>query len=143
MLIEGNNPGGMLFAVDNSNSTGVAGANPGAPDANAATATSGLELAIPIDYIGAAAGQTLGVQALLNSTWSSSNQRHPPGISNQSLPAFPEFTSSINTGFVVDFRSYAGDQFAMVSLVPEPGSIALLIVAVAALAATHRFGGRG
>jgi hypothetical protein len=128
-LIEGNNPAGMLYAVDNRNVLGVAGANPGAPDSNAASASTGIEVAIPIEYLGLLPQQPLGIQVLLNSTWTPT--RHPNGVSNQSLPAFPDFTASIPTGFVVDFRSYAGNQFAATYLVAEPGSLLSALVAVA------------
>ena len=87
-------------------------------------------MAIPTDYLGLSPHQPLGIQVLLNSTWTPT--RHPNGVSNQSLPAFPDFTASIPTGFVVDFRTYAGNQFAVIQLVPEPTSLVLAGLAVLA-----------
>jgi hypothetical protein len=128
-LIEGNNPGGMLFALDNRNTMGVAGSSPSAPDANAATATAGLEMAIPLGYLQVDGNQPLGIQALLNSTFSST--RHPNGVSNQVLPPFLDYSPGTWLGYQVDFRAFAGNQFATVQLVPEPSSLALLVAALA------------
>ena len=127
VLTPNDNPRGLLFAIDNGNTLGVAGASPGVPDPNAATATSGMEIAIPLADLGLATRQQLGIQVVLASTFSST--RHPNGVSNQILPPLPDFTANIPTGFVVDFRAYAGDQFATVQLVPEPTTYALLLFA--------------
>ncbi|MEN1682022.1 MAG: hypothetical protein AAGJ46_20770 [Planctomycetota bacterium] len=130
LLIEGENPDGMMLALDNSNTAGVHGEEPGELDAGAASATSGMELSIPISYLSLAPGADLGVHAMITSHalyTASSLQRHAEGFSNQSLPPFPvgtlNGTYSRRDPDVLDFRTLEGDQFARVRIVPEPTTV--------------------
>lgn len=111
-------------AFDNSNVFGVLGDEIGSPDTLglAATADTGLELVIPIADLDLNPGYTLGIQAMISTQGA---------ISNQNLPTLPDFTPGHTAP--VDFGNFAGDQFAQVLTVPEPASMALLIIAALAV----------
>jgi len=104
-LNAGDNPNGSEVAFDNSNILGVGFGNPGAPESNANTATTGLEIALSVADIGLTPGAVLGIQVLITSgyqdgTWTC----------NQNLPTLPDYSSNFDM-VVPDYSVVAGIQF--------------------------------
>jgi hypothetical protein len=132
-LFGGSNPTGWQIAFDNGNTAGVGFSPAGAPDPNALTATSGLEFDLFAPDIGLAPGWTLGVQVVLT------GGNNPSFFSNQSLPAFPDFTPNPEEA-PIDFRAFEGVQYAQVSIVPAPSSVALMMMTAPAMVRRRRGG---
>ncbi|NOX59077.1 MAG: hypothetical protein GXP29_09500 [Planctomycetes bacterium] len=100
----GNNPGGMLVALNNSNTMGVTDLDA----VNASTATSGLELSIPLADIGLT--ETMGTMKMLAMILRSNGQ-----VSNQLLPGVGGGQGLL--GIVpIDLNSVPGDQVVSVAL---------------------------
>jgi glycosidase len=111
-LSGGTNPNGLEYAISNANTSGVTGSSV----ANAALATSGFEIAIPLADLGLAPGHTdpIGVLAFL--------MRSNGVISSQVLP--PIGGSATDLGLSPDFGAIPGEQFALVTTAPVPGECA-------------------
>jgi hypothetical protein len=111
-LSGGTNPNGLEYAISNANTSGVTGSSV----ANAALATSGFEIAIPLVDLGLAPGHTdpIGVLAFL--------MRSNGVISSQVLP--PIGGSATDLGLSPNFGAIAGQQFALVTTAPVPGECA-------------------
>jgi hypothetical protein len=135
VLTEGDNLTGWSIAFDNSNVLGVGFDGAGSPSSSAPTATSGLEMRIPVADLGLQNGWQLGIQVLIN------NQFLPTWISNQNLPALPNGTASLGD-IIPDYTQVAGDQHAVVSLIPEPASCLLLAVGAFVIATLRPRHGR-
>lgn len=109
-LSGGTNPGGLLVAMDNANTSGVTGSSV----AGAALATTGLEVRIPYSDLGLPAAATLRAGATVrigmglvrtNGQWS-----------NQWLPGVPFGTGDL--GLDPNLNAYAGAQFVTITLPP-------------------------
>jgi len=120
-------------AIDNSNLVGVDG-NPGGALVDPLTATTGMEFAIDLSWLGVTG--PFRVTAFVNGGGHDF-------ASNQFLGALPAFTGNLGGdgtgGFTgnlagIDLNNFAGQQFFTV--IPAPGAVALL--ALAGLAARRR-----
>jgi hypothetical protein len=132
-LTGGLNTSNWLIAFDNSNTAGVGAFVPGAADGLALTATSGLELDLAAADLGLATGWTLGIQIMI------SGGNFPSYLSNQNLPSLPIGTNNLAQA-PVDYRSFAGDQFSRVTVVPAPFTGMLGLAAAMGFAARRRRG---
>jgi hypothetical protein len=117
--------GMILSAIDNSNIAGVDG-NVGDPVVDPLTASTGMEFAIDLSWLGLT-GDTFRVTAFINGSGHDY-------ASNQFLGSLPAFTGNLGgdgagnyTGNLagINLASIAGDQFFTVT-VPAPGVIAVL-----------------
>lgn len=138
LLSGGSNVLNAAVALDNSNVAGVDGNAGAAQGLNALTALTGLEVQIPLASLGIGTINGLRVMAFING----SNHDY---LSNQFLGSLPVgagnlggdgsggFNGSVG-GINLNASYAAGDQFF--TLVPAPGSIALL--AFGGLAAARR-----
>ena len=130
----GSTPNGWQVAFDNSNILGVGGGSAGAPDNGALSATTGLEMIIPLSALGLSdqsIGATIGIQALIT------NSETPPAwLSNQNLPGLPDYTPNFGEN-LPDYNTIIGNQYATVTLTPEPTSL-LMTLAGALLALRRR-----
>lgn len=131
VLADGDNATGWAIAFDNSNVLGVTFDAGGSPSSSADTATTGLEMQIPVADLGLVGGWQMGIQVLIDS------QFLPTWISNQNLPSLPANTPSLND-VIPNYTEIAGDQYAVVSLVPEPGCWLMAALGGFALAAPRR-----
>jgi len=134
-LFGGTNPTGWRIAFDNGNTEGVGFSTAGAPDQNALTATDGLEFDVFAPDLALVPGWTLGVQVVLT------GGNNPSFFSNQSLPAFPDFTPNPEDA-PIDFRAFEGVQYAQVSIVPAPSSVALMMLIAPRMLHRRRSGRR-
>ncbi len=92
--------GGLDIAWTNANTLGV-GAGPGTPDANASTATSGIEFSIASALLGGPSGDIDVTSFVVSNTGF---------YSNQFLSPLPDFTANLGFG-PIDTTAIAGDQF--------------------------------
>lgn len=115
----------ILSAINNSNTAGVDG-NVGDPVVDPLTATTGMEFAIDLSWLGLT-GDTFRVTAFIN------GGGHDYA-SNQFLGSLPAFTGNLGgdgngtyTGNLagINLANFAGDQFFTVT-VPAPGVLAVL-----------------
>jgi len=104
ILAGGTNPNGLQVAFNNANTGGVTGASV----ANAANATTGFEMLLPLADLGlgAPAGQNIRVAAMI--------VRTDGTITNQTLPGLGGRTT--NFGIAPNFTTIAGNQFATYTL---------------------------
>ncbi len=127
----GNNPAGILFNVNNSNTAGVTGSS---VPTNAAidAITTGIEVAIPLSLLG-----------LNDSNWFSNgfkvsafvNGGGHDFLSNQVLGGLPSGTGNLGEPRNVNFNQFAGNQYFVV---PEPASMVMLSLGLAGLVARKR-----
>jgi len=103
---------GINIAINNSNTAGVDGANVNTPG----DVTTGIEIEIPLALLGNPSGP-VDVTAFINGSGHDF-------VSNQVLAGLPEGFGNLGEPRNVDFSQIDGDQFFTV--VPEPGSLALL-----------------
>lgn len=108
-LSGGTNPNGLQYAISNANTSGVTGSSV----VNAALATSGFEIAIPIADLGLAPGHTDPIRVL------AFLMRSNGVISSQVLP--PIAGNATDLGVFPDFTAIAGTQFATITTAPAPG----------------------
>lgn len=114
---------GIGVGYDNSNSAGVLGGT-AAADANAANLVeTGLELIIPLSAIGNPNPADIKISAMVN------NGGHN-FLSNQFLGGLPAGTGNLANPQQINLKNIAGVQHF--TAVPEPGSIALVLLASAA-----------
>src|SRR5690606_38713837 len=95
---------GIQIAIDNSNVGGVTDADV----TEAGSATTGMEIVIPLDLIGNRAPGSVKITAFVNSGDYGYS-------SNQYLPGLPPGTGNLETTRNVDLSAQAGDQFATVA----------------------------
>jgi hypothetical protein len=126
-------PSGIGVAFDNSNVAGVGGGT-GAADASAAIAVqTGIELAIPLSAIGSPGlGDTIRISAMINGS-------NHDFLSNQVLGGLPAGTGNLGgdgaggfTGSLsgINFNNFAGEQYFVVRVIPEPTSLGLMSLAL-------------
>jgi hypothetical protein len=110
LLSGGTNPNNVEVGFDNTNAAGITASSV----AGAATATTGVELRIPLADLGLPAGFAgrVAVAAFI--------ERTNGAVSNQWLPPLP--TGSADTGLAPAMGSVAGTQFAVVSF-GKPGDL--------------------
>lgn len=109
-LSGGTNPGGLLVAMDNSNTAGVTGSSA----LGAATASTGLEMRIPYGDIGLPAAAT--ARAGLTLRIGMGKVRTTGQWSNQWLPGVP--LGSGDLGLDPNLNAYAGTQYVTITLPP-------------------------
>jgi len=142
VLANGTNPNNDEFALNNSNTVGVDGGNPG-PPGDPSTATTGLEAKIKLSEIGVTSNTcTIRVAAMLSGTDGGGRSF----LSNQSLPTYAPLSANIGSetvpgpspatqpfdfGDIVDHPNtdpydgrpaFAGDQFASITAI-RPGDV--------------------
>ncbi|MEI7578176.1 MAG: PEP-CTERM sorting domain-containing protein [Armatimonadota bacterium] len=123
--LTGGTNGGVLAAINNSNTAGVDGSSVGTPSA----VTTGVEISIPVSLLGNVTwGQGLRVSAFINGD--SGNF-----LSNQVLGGLPSGTANLGNPTSVNFNNIAGNQFVAV---PEPASMAVLGLGIFGLARRRR-----
>jgi PEP-CTERM motif len=132
-------PNGIGVAYNNSNALGVGGNSPNAAAAGAGlTATTGIELAIPLAAIGNPSLANVKVSAMING----SNHDY---LSNQFLGSLTPPQGNLGgdgagnfTGTVgaINLKQFAGNQYF--TLVPEPSSMVLAGLALVGLVAVAR-----
>lgn len=128
-------------AYDNSNVAGVLGGTGAANQAAAAAVTTGLELVIPLSAIGSPGlGDVIRISAHVNG----SDHNY---LSNQSLGGFapPQinpggdgagtFTGSLSG---INLKSFTGEQYFTIRVVPEPSSVVWAGLALGAFALLRR-----
>lgn len=100
--------GGGSVAFDNSNTAGVSdtAATDGTGYPLAASATTGVELSIPLEQVGATSDDARVLAVLVGG---------PGGVSNQSLPGLPDTTANLGTG-PINFENLPGKYRARVGL---------------------------
>lgn len=108
-LSGGTNPNGLEYAISNANTSGVTGSSV----VNAALATSGFEIAIPLADLGLSSGHTDPIRVL------AFLMRSNGVISSQVLPPIGGAASDL--GIAPNFGAIAGDQFATITIAPAPG----------------------
>ncbi|MBY0112944.1 MAG: hypothetical protein K2Y21_08990 [Phycisphaerales bacterium] len=109
-FISYDNPFCLNCFVNNSNTVGVTAADA----SDATSATTGLEVSIPLEDIGMTSPcATFRVSAFL--------VRSTTGVLNQFLPPLP--IGSVNLGYAPDLQATAGDQFATVTIPGSPTAI--------------------
>ena len=108
-LSGGTNPNGLEYAISNANTSGVTGSSV----VNAALATSGFEIAIPLADLGLSSGHTDPIRVL------AFLMRSNGVISSQVLPPIGGAASDL--GLAPNFGAIAGDQFAAITIAPAPG----------------------
>lgn len=123
-LSGGNNFLGIAAAINNSNTAGV-GAGTGL-DPNALTATTGIEISIPLASLGLSPGQSFLAAAFINGGGHDF-------VSNQVLGGLPDSTGNLGDPRFLNFNQFAGNQYFVV---PAPGAMAL--VGFGALVALRR-----
>lgn len=111
-LSGGNNFAGALIAIDNSNTGGVSGAS----GAGAASATRGLEISIPLSWLGVVSANGIKASAFINGGGHDF-------LSNQVLGSLPAGTNNLGEPSQVNFANIAGNQFFVI---PSPGAAALM-----------------
>jgi hypothetical protein len=120
-LTEGNSSVSISATLNNSNTAGVTATT--APN-DAASVATGIELSIALVDLGYTGGP-IRVAAFING----SSQDF---LSNQVLGFLPAGTANLGEPRNVNFNNLAGEQFFVV--IPEPSSLSLLCVGVAAAA---------
>ncbi len=110
-LSGGTNSNGLEYAINNSNTTGVTGSSV----ANAALATSGFEIAIPLVDLGLAPGSADPIKVLAFLMKSDGT------VSSQVLP--PIGGSGVNLGQAPNFSAIAGNQFAIITIAPPTSCV--------------------
>jgi len=107
-LSGGTNTNGLEYAINNANTSGVTGSSV----ANAALATSGFEIAIPLVDLGLSPGHSdpISVLAFL--------MKSDGTVSSQVLP--PISGNGANLGLAPNFASISGIQFVQVTTAPIP-----------------------
>ncbi len=118
-----NGDDGISFAVNNNNVGGVGGLGNTGASTSGAGVTTGLEYAIPLTLLGSPTG-SIRIAAFINGNGQSY-------LSNQVIGPLPAGTGNLANPATVDFSAIAGNQF--VTVVPEPGSVALLCAGAAVL----------
>lgn len=123
----------LLFGFDNSNNAGVAGGTGAANAAAAAAVTTGFEFCISLADLGSPAfGDTIKIAAM----YDGSNHDY---LSNQTLGGLPAGTGNLGgdgagnfTGTLsgIDFNNFSGNQYFTITVVPEPSSLMLAMLAV-------------
>lgn len=112
---------GVTVGWDNTNGAGVDGGNGFIADPGVAlTADTGFELSIPLNFLGEVVDQVCIAAMISNGDGGFLSNQVLPGIGGGDNLGFPG---------AVDFHNIAGDQFACI---PEPTSLGLLLVGVAA-----------
>ncbi|MFI4861126.1 MAG: PEP-CTERM sorting domain-containing protein [Phycisphaerales bacterium JB063] len=120
---------GLEFGFNNTNVAGVAGGT-GSADMSAAQAvTTGFEFSVALADIG---NPGIGDVILIHAVYGNGDNNYH---SNQVLGGLPGGTDNLGgdgsgnfTGNLsgIDFNQFAGNQYFAVTVVPEPGSLALL-----------------
>lgn len=105
---------GVLAAINNSNTAGVGGGT--GADGGALTATTGIEISIPLASLGVAAGQEFLAAAFVNGGGHDF-------LANQVLGTLPAGTGNLGEPRNVNFNQHLGNQYFVV---PAPGALALL-----------------
>jgi len=107
-LSGGTNTNGLEYAINNANTSGVTGSSV----ANAALATSGFEIAIPLADLGLSPGHSdpINILAFL--------MKSDGTVSSQVLP--PISGNGANLGLAPNFASISGTQFVQVTIAPPP-----------------------
>lgn len=113
-LTGGTNSAGLQVAINNSNVLGV-GSFTGSPDAGALSATTGVELIVPLSWLDGAS--SVRVCAFINGSGHDY-------VSNQILGSLPDGWGNIADPSFVNFENIDGNQFFTV--VPAPGALALV-----------------
>lgn len=116
---------GFELALNNSNVGGVDG-NSGAAESGAGVLT-GAELKIPLALLGNPTGSLRVAGFVTGGNF----------VSNQVIGGLPTSTGNVGSP-PLDFNQYAGNQYATVSPVPEPASMAALALGVLALIRKRR-----
>jgi hypothetical protein len=131
-------PNGIGVAYDNSNTMGITGGTDAADMSDALAVTTGIELAIPLSTIGNPDPQDIMISAMVNG----SNHDY---LSNQFLGGLTPPQNNLGgdgtgmfTGTLagINLKDFAGNQFFKV--VPEPSTVSLAALALAALALAGR-----
>jgi hypothetical protein len=114
-LAGGTNPNGLEYAIDNENASGVTGSSV----TNAALASAGFEIAIPLADLGLAPGHTDPIRVLAFLMKSDGT------VSSQVLP--PIGGNGTNLGQAPNLASIAGEQFVSITIAPPaptcPGDV--------------------
>jgi hypothetical protein len=121
-LSGGNNFAGALVAINNSNLLGVSGSS----GAGALTAVNGIEISIPLSWLGVASADGVKVSAFINGSGHDF-------VSNQVLGSLPSGTNNLGEPRAVNFSQIAGDQYFVL---PTPGVVTL--AGLASLAGLRR-----
>jgi hypothetical protein len=125
---------GIGLAFNNSNVAGVSGGSGAADLVAAATVTTGIELGIPLSALGNPNPADIKISAMING----SNHDY---LSNQFLGTMP--APQINVGGdgvggfngsvgQINLNNFAGNQFFIITRIPEPTTLALVALTFAA-----------
>jgi hypothetical protein len=125
---------GIGLAFNNSNVAGVSGGSGAADLVAAATVTTGIELGIPLSALGNPNPADIKISAMING----SNHDY---LSNQFLGTMPApqfnvggdgvggFNGSVGQ---INLNNFAGNQFFIITRIPEPTTLALVALTFAA-----------